>query len=176
MGQKIEIPRTIMGATLDQLIRIGFNVVPDMRGASDGVYTVAEIPQGWEIRPGARGTNAQYLHDQAGRLRGVLFHKIDYAARFRDMRSLTMLARFSIDPAAFHRASGYRQVVVKDASGEVVHHAGRYLRTDLAGQGACVQRARAWLGEKFPRWEDPMAHWDDVAPAVKPVAHEHVSA
>jgi hypothetical protein len=167
--KKIEIPRSLLGATMDGLIHAGFDVVPDLRGGGvEGVYCVAEMPEGWDLRPGERGSHAHHILDAQGRLRGVLVHRMDYASRFRDHRSMTMLCRFAVDPVAFHRAPGYRQVVVKDTTGEVLYLAGRYPRTDLTAQNARVLLAEKWLSERFPRWQDPMSHWDDATvPAAK---------
>lgn len=168
--KKIEIPRSLGGATMDSLIRAGFDVIPSMRGnsADEGVYCVAEMPDGWDLRPGERGSHAHHLLDAQGRMRGVLVHRMDYASRYRDHRSLNMLCRFAVDPVAFHRSPGYRQVAVKDAGGEVIYAAGRYLKTDLAGQNTRILLAQAWLSERFPSWKDPMSHWE--ATVAVPVA------
>lgn len=175
---KVEIPHTLIGAKLEQLISIGFRVIPNMRTVlGEGTYCVAEAPEGWTVQRGPSHSHTQYLHDQHGRRRAEMLHQMNFSSRTCDRRVMTMLRRFEIDMRAYGGGPKKRAVVVTDGGVEL-HRLGTYRFdcNDMREMQRLECEARAWLAAHYPRHTDAMAHWDDVAPAVKPVAREHVAA
>lgn len=176
---KIEIPHTLIGAKLEQLIGIGFRVIPNMRAVlGEGTYCVAEAPDGWSVRPGPSHSHTQYLHDQHGRRRAEMLHQMNFSSRTSDRRVMTMLRRFDIDMRAYGGSPKKRAVVITDVGVEA-HRLGTYRvdMNDMREMSRLEVEARAWLAKNYPQHTDAMAHWDDpVAPAVQVAAADHAAA
>jgi hypothetical protein len=175
---KLEVPRTLFGAKLEQLIAIGFNVVPDIRGVIDETnYCICEFPVGWSVRNGQSHSYTSAVLDQHGRQRATMYSKMDYANRCRDRRWMEFCRRFAIDVSAYGGSPNKRAVVIRDAD-KVLHEVGKYRtdRNDLDTKCRLELLAREWLNERYPQHTEPMAHWDDAPmPVVAAVQAQAVA-
>lgn len=166
---KIEIPRTIIGGTLQHFLDAGFVVVQDQRGQLDEQnHCVVELPAGWATKAGPAHSYTTLLMDQHGRVRASMYHKMDYGNRCRDRRDMEVVRRFGIDCNAYIQGKpNTRAVVVLDA-GRAIHTVGtcrvdRNGAQEQAKRFTLEQEAVGWLDQHYPGWREPSAHWLEVA-------------
>jgi hypothetical protein len=176
---KIEVPRMLIGAKLEQILAIGFNVVPNVRGVVDEAnYCVCELPDGWSVRNGPSHSHTTIVLDQHGRQRATMYSKMDYGNRCRDRRWMELCRRFAIDVSAYGGSPNKRAVVIRDAE-KLLHEVGKYRtdRNDLDVKCRLELLAREWLADRYPQHTEPMAHWLD-APMPEPLqgAAAHAAA
>ncbi len=156
-------------APWEKLEKLGFKKIGD----SDGVLVEATLPEGWEKRPSDHSMWS-YIHDEKGRCRASVFYK---AAFYDRDAHLNLSRRFG---CGTRPVGGYgspnshlmpRESYVTDCGADIW-----VSETKLAEPGpdadretrlahydaeeALSKEAVAWLKERFPECDDPLAYWD----------------
>lgn len=121
----------------------------------DRIFCKGTLPPGWSKKPTDHSMWSDFV-DEKGRKRGAMFYK---AAFYDQSAHMNLCPRFSIwayDDAA---TNGFRQVSIKDG-GVLIEKIGEYGDTDWSTKDELVDKAIAWLNERYPDWDSPVAYWD----------------
>lgn len=137
----------------DQLWKLGFRFVST---TSDDLFDTWVFPAGWKIQATNHPIHNDLLDDK-GRRRGGMFYK---AAFYDRSASLNLARRYRFASHADAAIEGRRKVEILDFDDTVLHYIGDYAERDWDTLDKLETTAKDWLNEKFPSWEDPLAHWD----------------
>jgi hypothetical protein len=127
----------------------------------DDIFVNAAFPAGWKLKPTDHSMWNDLL-DAKGRKRAAMFYK----GAFYDRSAHIHLARrFNVN--GYHgcedRKATSHAVVVEDC-GTVIESFGlvpsEYSDGNYAARKALEEKAKAWLTERYPEWENPLAYWD----------------
>ena len=144
------LPKEISGATREELTALGFKFGADV----DDLFVQCELPPGWTKRGTDHSMHSDLL-DEQGRKRAGIFYKAAFYDRKADM---SMRRRYSVSCYRDGGTDQMRRIDVMDGD-EVVQAFGEVRRDDYKGMDALKKKARAWLTEQHPAWEDPLACW-----------------
>ncbi len=156
-GQKMliesaQLPIDMGSMTIERLEAIGFKI----GGKIDELFMQAELPPGWTKVASEHSMHSKLI-DENGCERASVFYK----AAFYDRRAdITFNRRFSIAVDYATRGSNlFNRVYVVDRGSEITT-LGSYKPGAYADEDALREQAKAWLNEKYPNWQDPLAYWD----------------
>jgi hypothetical protein len=141
-------------------------------GATDDLFRTVELPNGWKMQPSDH-LMWSHLLDQKGRVRARIFYKTEI---FRSEAFITLETRFSIE-RLYSRDPHVNQVqhAVMDGTRQRFETNRVVLGTKPRNESALndwyrrdeqlTQKQRieceAWLEERYPKWREYGAHWDD---------------
>lgn len=172
-GQKHLVQQDLLPvrAPWDKLEALGFRKLDE----GDGVLCQATLPEGWEKRASDHSMWS-YIYDEQGRERASVFYK----AAFYDQRArLSLTCRFSCgersvggyDNPDFMDApcEGYVQDCGADiwvSEEKLARPADRHDREAAMAYYDAQERLRkaaaAWLAERYPDCDDPLAYWGEA--------------
>ena len=117
----------------------------------DELFVNVELPEGWEKKPTDHSMWSDLLDDK-GRKRGSIFYK----AAFYDMDAFIHLARrYNV---TWDYDNHYAKVMDLDTELFKTESAGD---RDWDKQDLLKAKAKKWVDEKFPDWEDETAYWEE---------------
>jgi hypothetical protein len=138
--------------------------------AGDPLFVDVTLPAGWKIvpMPDPRGS---HLVDTNGRHRASIFYK---AASYDRYASINVLRRFTVNTIYEQDPRGTRLGVFDGETlifrTEKVAESGSFSEDEMAAREKNRTVAFAWLKERWPDHDNPLAYWDlpAVTPAVAP--------
>ena len=145
------LPRLIRGGTREQLAQFGLRFGKDI----DDLFVECVLPLGWTKKAGEWDTHNDLL-DEKGRVRAFIFFK---AAFYDRQAHMSLRGRFKVDLYQAGRDDAHRIAAVTD-SGKVLLVLGEWRRSDPEASDAYLEQGRAWLAQRYPNWESPLAYWD----------------
>ena len=152
------LPAEIQGDGRAALEKAGVKFMGPVDGDSFFVY--AELPAGWR-KQGTDHSMWSKLFDAKGRERAAIFYK----AAFYDRKAhMSVLQRYSVGQD-YAREESYNYFIRDNATGETIHIMEPVV-AEVAGQSRWERgdmartRAKAWLQEHLPEFEDAAAYWD----------------
>lgn len=127
----------------------------------DDLFVKVKLPGGWKKAPTDHSMWSNLI-DEKGRVRAMIFYK----AAFYDMDAFISLERrfaFRNERLGNDYDTSPRAAIVLD-QGEVIWQSepespSGEVPTYEAGE-RYLPEARAWLDERYPDWQDPLAYWD----------------
>ena len=143
-----------------ELEALGFKFGAD----ADNIFVSVVMPARWKKVATGHSMWSDLL-DEKGRKRAGIFYKAAFYDRNAHMR---LERRYSEDHYLPVNAKGeavewnknsHFAVVVKDC-GKEIHRVGLYEERDYSSCDALEKQARAWLDERFPKWNEATAYWD----------------
>lgn len=134
---------------------------------TDPLFRHVELPAGWRLVPSDHAMWSELVDDR-GRKRAGVFYK---AAFYDRKASIQLELRFTVCRVYDREARDTVQFEVLDC-GRSVHRTAQEApaipKRETGGHAAhreletCLQaECEAWLDERFPRWREYDAHWDD---------------
>jgi hypothetical protein len=144
------LPKEVHGATREQLTALGFKFGADV----DELFVTCDLPPGWTKRGTDHSMHSELL-DEQGRKRAGIFYKAAFYDRRADM---SMERRYRVDCYRNGSSETMRRVDVTDG-GKVIMEFGEVKRQDRDGMRALEKAATAWLAERHPKWQNPLACW-----------------
>lgn len=140
----------------------------------DPIFRDAKLPPGWR-KKATDHSMWSHLVDEKGRERAAIFYKAAFYDRSAHMQPTCrfLIANKWYDDANYQGDAKTRRIQheVRDADKTVLYatEATEVDAKDWQAEGdvtkAQVFACAAWLHERFPKWEDASAHWDDPVPA-----------
>lgn len=153
-----QLPKSCPRKELEQM---GFKFGADV----DDIFVSVTMPAGWKKRATDHSMWSE-LVDEKGRKRASIFYKAAFYDRRADMN---LERRYNInsyrgcdkdgnltDPKDYNPP--YFAVTVDDC-GKEIHRIGFGPRDDYKSRDEMHMQARAWLSERFPKWNDATAYW-----------------
>lgn len=121
----------------------------------DALFRYVELPKGWKKLADEHAMWSD-LVDERGRKRAAIFYK---AAFYDRKASLTVLSRFSVSIDWEQRKKNVAVAAAKDGEAVVFVSSSRP-RDSYSVEEACMEEARAWLDQNWPKWREVTAYWD----------------
>jgi hypothetical protein len=161
-----QLPRTIHGATRQQLEALGIQFGADV----DDVFVSATLPPGWVIKATSHSMHSDLL-DEHGRKRAGIFYKAAFYDRHAHM---SMTPRYKVDAYRPCNADGtpveyttpdntHFNVSIMDGD-QVLQCIGIYADRDYAQQKKLEESAIAGISNYRPDWRNPLAYWNEPEP------------
>jgi hypothetical protein len=165
-GQMMEanrqtLPRDMRGITQEQMEGLGFV----FGEPADDLFVYVTFPAGWTKRPTEHSMHTDIVDDK-GRRRGGIFYKAAYYDRSAHM---SMATRFTYGTAPVcgygdnfdvnerHFVSYVNDCGQRIAESDPVE----ILRGEYQKEDALIESVKAWLAERYPLYDDPIAYWDE---------------
>lgn len=121
----------------------------------DDLFTFVTFPEGWQ-KVATDHSMWSDLVDGQGCKRGQIFYKAAFYDRSANC-SLNRRYNYNTD----YVGDDSKKIIVKDTStGAVLWSTPEYPRGDYKRDDVEMGKAKAWLTEKFPQWQDVTAYWD----------------
>jgi hypothetical protein len=130
----------------------------------DDLFVNVTLPAGWKKKATDHSMYSDLLDDQ-GRKRASIFYKAAFYDRRADMH---LVRRYKYEqfescdangaPTEYGRHTHFACVAKDDDA--VLQSFGLRGKDDYNTGGQLRAAARAWLTERFPKWEDATAYWD----------------
>lgn len=154
-----KLPRKCERCTRQQLEQMGIVFGEDI----DDLFVAVVLPDGWKLQPTDHSMWSDLL-DEKGRCRALVFFK----AAFYDREAFISLeCRYSCrqQPVCGWDSPDYKcdvtpfVAIVTDVGKEIW----RSKEVPKYGDDRLYKWPRKWLNRHFPKWEDPLAYWDETA-------------
>ena len=123
----------------------------------DDLFISVEFPEGW-TKQATSHSMWSYLIDPQGRERGSLFYK---AAFYDRGAHIDLNTRFGVTENYDRPAEEEPQVMLADNMKQVTKVFGSYDRTDPYASRVAREKAKVWMNENLPDWENVLAYWDE---------------
>lgn len=150
------LPADMREGCREALEKLGAKFGDPVKG--DSLFIACTLPEGW-TKQGTDHAMWSKLIDDKGRERGSIFYKAAFYDRsaHMDLKRRYRLSRdYEVrDGVIYHACDGDAVIRTFD---KIMFSARSWEALEEA-----VKVAKAWMGDKFPAWEDPAAYWDDPA-------------
>lgn len=120
----------------------------------DPMFTYVTLPEGWK-KESTDHSMWSSLVDDKGRVRASIFYKAAFYDRSAFIRPTV---RYGID--CYVPGEGKEKIVSVTDCGKPIHEIGRYTGYEYSVQDALRDRAKEYLDQTYPGWNDANAYWD----------------
>lgn len=161
MGQEALVASTLFPRAMTPADRAKYEQLGFVFGVDvDDVFVNATMPAGWTRQPSDHSLYS-YILDEKGRQRVIVGYKAavyDRWANARLVRRYTIQAHYCADPSGDRdKATACYKVFDIDTE---LHCSEWYRSRDREAEATHEQATIAWLDERFPEHNDPLAYWD----------------
>ncbi len=147
------LPKSIMGATREDLVSLGFKFGDDV----DELFVQCSLPAGWAKRATEHSMHSELL-DAYGRIRAGVFYKAAHYDRRAWMRILSRLRVDTCLPGKHDEE--IRRCAVTDRDGRELFCSGERRAEEYEEIDKLEDVCFEWLNVNYPDWKDPLAYWD----------------
>ena len=127
----------------------------------DDLLCKATLPEGWTMKADEDGGYWTYIYDSKGRERASYFYKGAIYDRDAFM-DLKQRYTYTYDHVISKDYNSPIFIYVKDkADGKIIYNAGQCDQAYSDEYNALMDKAKEFLKNNFPEWEDPTKYWDD---------------
>jgi hypothetical protein len=133
-----------------ELEAMGFKFGADV----DNLFVSVTMPAGWKKQATEHSMWSELVDDK-GRKRAGIFYK---AAFYDRSAHMGLDRRYGI--SCYEKAGEGMDAVTITDCGKEIHRLGTYKERDYPALDVLEKKAKDWLNEKFPKWQDATAYWD----------------